>query len=88
VVLNRDLAIPVTLVVFDLLRMDGTDLMERTFSERRDLLASLGLDAPGWATSESFDDANWCTRRFASMGSRALSQRRIQTATARASGAG
>lgn len=55
-VLNYDLSVPMTYVAFDLLRIDGTDLMERTFSERRDLLASLGLDAPGWATSETFDD--------------------------------
>ena len=55
-VLNHDLLVPVTYLAFDLLRIDGTDLMERTFAERRDLLASLGLDAPGWATSETFDD--------------------------------
>jgi bifunctional non-homologous end joining protein LigD len=57
-VLNCGLSVPITYVVFDLLRLDDTDLTERTFAERRDLLASLGLDAPGWATSETFDDGH------------------------------
>jgi len=41
---------------FDLIRLDGTDVSDRSFEERRDLLVSLGLDSPGWATSEAFDD--------------------------------
>ena len=56
--LKNDLSVPVTFVAFDLLRIDGTDLTERTYAERRDLLVSLGLDAPGWATSETFDDGD------------------------------
>ena len=55
-VLNQDLLVPVTFVAFDLLRIDGTDLCERSYAERRDLLVSLGLDGPGWATSETFED--------------------------------
>ena len=55
-VLNYDLSVPVTFVAFDLLRIDGTDVTYRRFDERRDLLVSLGLDAPGWATSETFQD--------------------------------
>ena len=50
------LLVPITYVAFDLLRINGTDLTERTFSERRELLVSLGLHAPGWATSETFED--------------------------------
>jgi bifunctional non-homologous end joining protein LigD len=57
-VLNSDFSVPVTFVVFDLIRLDGTDLTDRRFEERRDLLVSLGLDAPGWATSEAFDDGH------------------------------
>ncbi len=57
-VLNNDLSVPVTFVVFDLIRLDGTDLMGRPFEERRDLLVSLGLDAPGWATSKTFADGH------------------------------
>jgi bifunctional non-homologous end joining protein LigD len=54
--LNSDMSVPVTFVAFDLLRIDGTDLIERTYCERRDRLVSLGLDGPGWATSETFED--------------------------------
>jgi len=36
--------------------VEGTELIERTYWERRDLLVSLGLDGPGWATSETFED--------------------------------
>jgi len=55
-ILTNDLSVAVTFVAFDLLHLDGTDLNERTYCERRDLLVGLGLDGPGWATSESFED--------------------------------
>jgi bifunctional non-homologous end joining protein LigD len=54
--LNNDLSVPVTFVAFDLLCIDGTDLIARPYEERRELLVSLGLDGPGWATSETFED--------------------------------
>ena len=54
--LNHDLSVPITFVAFDLLHLDGTDLCERSYAERRDLLVRLGLDGPGWATSETFDN--------------------------------
>jgi bifunctional non-homologous end joining protein LigD len=57
-VLNHDFSVPLTYVIFDLLRLGGTDLTDRRFEERRDLLVSLGLDAPGWATSETFADGH------------------------------
>jgi bifunctional non-homologous end joining protein LigD len=44
--------------VFDLLRIDGTDLIERPYSERRSLLESLDLNGPGWAIDETFDDGD------------------------------
>ena len=53
---NNDLSVPVTFVAFDLLGLDGTDLIERAYCERRDLFVGLGLDGPGWATSETFED--------------------------------
>jgi hypothetical protein len=53
---NNDLSVPITFVAFDLLSLDGTDLTKCPYEERRDLLASLGLDGPGWATSETFED--------------------------------
>jgi bifunctional non-homologous end joining protein LigD len=54
--LNNDLSVPITFVAFDLLGIDGTELSDRSYEERRDVLVSLGLDASGWATSETFED--------------------------------
>jgi bifunctional non-homologous end joining protein LigD len=55
-VLNHDFSTPLTFVVFDLLRIDGTHLTDRPFAERREILESLELDGPWWTTSEAFDD--------------------------------
>jgi len=55
-ILNFDLTVPVTFVVFDLLRVDGTDVTIRPFAERRGLLEELVVVRPGWAISETFDD--------------------------------
>nr|MBA3809947.1 DNA ligase [Solirubrobacterales bacterium] len=43
---------PVTYVIFDLLWLDGHSLMERHYSERRELLAALGLAGESWQTPE------------------------------------
>jgi bifunctional non-homologous end joining protein LigD len=42
---------PVTLLAFDVLRLDGEDLSRRPLRERRRLLESLGLDAPAIAAA-------------------------------------
>lgn len=47
---------PVTLMVFDVLRIDGTDVSTRPFLERRELLLGLGLDAGAWQVSPTYDD--------------------------------
>ncbi len=48
--------LPVTYVVFDVLRRYGVDLTDRPYSERRATLARwLGAD-PGWTLSPSFED--------------------------------
>ena len=39
---------PVTYVVFDLLHLDGEDLMGEPYSRRRELLAGLGLEGESW----------------------------------------
>lgn len=49
--------LPVTFVVFDLLRRDGVDLTARPHAERRAALEAWVLDSDGWFTlSPSFDD--------------------------------
>jgi len=55
-VLNRDMSIPMTFIVFDLLRLDGTDVSERPYSERRKLLESLDLNSCWWRTGDTFSD--------------------------------
>ena len=47
---------PVTLIAFDLLRLDGEDLCERPLSERRELLLDLGLDDVAWQVPPTYDD--------------------------------
>jgi bifunctional non-homologous end joining protein LigD len=43
---------PVTYVLFDLLWLDGHSLMGRPYSERRERLLELGLDADRWQTPQ------------------------------------
>lgn len=47
--------IPATFMVFDLLRLDGSDLTGRPLSERRELLAGLELDG-AWQVPAAYDD--------------------------------
>jgi bifunctional non-homologous end joining protein LigD len=47
---------PVTLLVFDLLRLDGEDLTGRPLEERRELLEGLGLVDVHWQVPATYDD--------------------------------
>jgi bifunctional non-homologous end joining protein LigD len=47
---------PVTLLVFDLLRLDGEDLTGRPLVERRELLEGLGLLDVHWQVPATYDD--------------------------------
>ena len=57
-VLNWDMTIPLTFIVFDLLTLDGTDVTERPYSERRELLEGLDLNSPWWRTGDTFSDGD------------------------------
>jgi bifunctional non-homologous end joining protein LigD len=48
--------IPVTLLIFDVLRLDGLDLMEEPLSVRREALLSLDLNDDRWQTPSAYDD--------------------------------
>jgi len=48
--------LPVTYLIFDLLRLDGVDLHSRPYAERRRLLDDLGIAADRWLAPPSFDD--------------------------------
>jgi bifunctional non-homologous end joining protein LigD len=55
--LNRLLEdVPVTYVVFDVLRRYGVDLTARPFAERRATLERFAAEHPGWTVSPVFDD--------------------------------
>ncbi len=49
--------VPATFMVFDLLRLDGEDLLAQPLERRRELLVGLdGLGASGWQVPGSYDD--------------------------------
>jgi bifunctional non-homologous end joining protein LigD len=47
---------PVTYLVFDVLRLNGIDLLDVPYAERRQLLEELGLSGDRWLVPPSFDD--------------------------------
>lgn len=49
-------AVPVTLLIFDVLRLYGVDLCARPYVERRATLERLELDGPHWTVPPAFDD--------------------------------
>ena len=49
-------AMPVTYMIFDILRWRGAPLTGRPYRERRDLLDGLGLGGPNWAVPPVFPD--------------------------------
>jgi bifunctional non-homologous end joining protein LigD len=55
-VLHGKRTIPVKLMVFDVLGVDGHSVMANPYADRRTLLESLDLEGPAWSTPENFDD--------------------------------
>lgn len=51
-------AVPATLMVFDLLRLDGEDLTDRPLEERRALLEELPLADSKWQVPAAYDDGD------------------------------
>ncbi|WP_433315976.1 non-homologous end-joining DNA ligase [Micromonospora chersina] len=48
--------VPITYMIFDVLRLRGEDLTGRPYRERREILESLGLGAARWAVPPVFGD--------------------------------
>ena len=48
--------IPVTLMIFDVLRVEGADAMCLPYADRRALLEELDLNGAAWRTPEVFDE--------------------------------
>jgi bifunctional non-homologous end joining protein LigD len=55
-VLLRHRTTPLTFVIFDVLSLDGQNVMSRPYAERREILEGLGLDSRFWKTPPAFDD--------------------------------
>ena len=55
-ILNDDRAIPVTLMIFDVLAINRVSLLTQTYALRRGRLEELQLDGPAWTTPPTFDD--------------------------------
>ena len=55
-VLHGNRSIPVTFVAFDVLRVDGHDVMCNPWLERRALLEQLGVESPRVRITDVFDD--------------------------------
>jgi bifunctional non-homologous end joining protein LigD len=55
-VLNGDRSVPIRLMIFDVLRIEGASAMHQPHVERRQLLERLRLDGDWWATPDNFAD--------------------------------
>ncbi len=53
---------PVTLLVFDVIALDGRELIGRPLSERREVLESLGLSGPHWQVPAVYPDGEMLLR--------------------------
>jgi bifunctional non-homologous end joining protein LigD len=60
--------IPVMLMIFDVLRVEGEDAMCLPYAERRALLDELDLTGPAWRTPEAFDDGEALLEATATLG--------------------
>jgi bifunctional non-homologous end joining protein LigD len=49
---------PVTLLVFDLLEVDGEDLMRQPLTQRRARLDALAVEGPSWQVPATYDDGS------------------------------
>jgi bifunctional non-homologous end joining protein LigD len=49
---------PVTLIVFDLLHLDGHDLLDLPWTQRREVLGQVVNDGPRWQVPPSYDDGD------------------------------
>jgi bifunctional non-homologous end joining protein LigD len=70
---------PVTLILFDLLRLDGHDLTDRPLRERRQALVSLGLDDTRWQVPAVYDDGPMLLEATAQQGLEGIVSKRADS---------
>ena len=68
---------PATLVVFDVMRIDGHDITRLPLSERRALLEQLDLDRPAWQLSVTYDDPGIITELTRGAGLEGVMSKRL-----------
>jgi bifunctional non-homologous end joining protein LigD len=56
--LNYDRSVPVRLMIFDVLRIDGDNTAVLPYAKRRALLEQLDLNGSHWSTPDVFDDGD------------------------------
>jgi bifunctional non-homologous end joining protein LigD len=70
---------PVTLLIFDLLRLDGEDLCDRPLRERRELLLGLGLGDVAWQVPPTYDDGAMLLDAAAAQGLEGIVSKRLSS---------
>ena len=57
-VLMRRATTPLTFIIFDVLSVEGRNVMDVPYAKRRGILERLGLNGGHWRTPEAFDDGH------------------------------
>ena len=70
---------PVTLIVFDLLELDGRDLTGEPLSVRRKTLESLGLSGPRWQVPGTYDDGPALVRATVEQGLEGVVSKKVDS---------
>lgn len=71
--------LPVTALVFDVLRLYGVDLTDRPYSERRATLERLALSGPHWTVPPAFDDGPATLQASAEQGLEGVVAKRLDS---------
>jgi bifunctional non-homologous end joining protein LigD len=70
---------PATLMTFDLLRLYGVDLTQRTFAERRATLERLDLSGPHWRVPPTFTDGEALREATSDQGLEGIVSKRLSS---------
>ena len=71
---------PVTLLVFDLLAIDGLDITSLPLKDRRAALEQLDIDGPRWQVPPTYDDGELLLRVTAEQGLEGIVSKRLSSA--------